>query len=71
MRALVHIQNLKCGDCEATIINKLSDVKNISEVEVNQEDETVSFEYHTIHDLENAKRRLSMIGYPLVGADNI
>jgi copper chaperone len=70
MRTTVHIQNLKCGSCEVTIVNKLSGVRNISEVEVNQDDETVSFDYHTNHDFENAKNRLSMIGYPIVGADN-
>lgn len=71
MRTTVHIQNLKCGGCEATIVNTLSGVRNISEVEVNQDEETVSFEYHTKHDFENAKNRLAMIGYPIVGADNI
>jgi len=70
MKTTVHIQNLKCGGCEATIVNKLSEVKNISEVEVNQKDETVSFEFHTLHDFEKAKHRLSMIGYPIVGPDN-
>ena len=70
MRTTVHIQNLKCGGCESTIINKLSEVKNISEVEVNQNDETVSFDFHTKHDFEKAKHKLSAIGYPIVGADN-
>ncbi|NEV94994.1 heavy-metal-associated domain-containing protein [Psychroflexus sp. YR1-1] len=70
MRTTVHIQNLKCGGCENTIINRLSEVKNISEAEVNQDDETVSFDYHTKHDFESVKHVLSGIGYPIVGADN-
>ena len=70
MRTTVHLQNLKCGGCENTIINKLSEVKNISEVEVNQDDETVSFDFHTNHDFESAKHVLSGIGYPILGADN-
>ena len=70
MRTTIHIQNLKCGGCELTIVNKLSRVKNISEVEVNQNEETVSFDYHTNHDFERAKHILSMIGYPIVGAEN-
>ena len=70
MRTTVHIQNLKCCGCERTIINRLTDVKNITEVEVNNEDKTVSFDYHTNHDFENAKHVLSRIGYPIVGAEN-
>ena len=70
MRIAVHVQNLKCGGCENTIINRLSEVKNISEVEVRQDNETVSFDYHTKHDFERAKHVLSAIGYPILGADN-
>lgn len=70
MRTTVHIQNLKCGGCENTIINRLSEIKNISEVEINQMDETVSFDFHTNHDFEKVKHVLSAIGYPILGADN-
>lgn len=70
MRKTVHIQNLKCQGCGNTIVNKLSELKNISEVEVNQSEETVSFDFHTKHDFELAKHRLSAIAYPILGADN-
>lgn len=70
MRTKVHIQNLKCGECENTIINRLSEVKNISDVEINQEDSTIAFDYHTNHDFEAAKHLLSQIGYPIVGKEN-
>lgn len=70
MRTTVHIQNLKCGGCENTIVNRLSEIKNISEVEVSQDDETVSFDFHANHDFERAKHVLSAIGYPIVGAEN-
>lgn len=69
MRTTVHIQNLKYIGCKGTIINKLSEVKNISEVEVNQEEETVSFDYYNHHDFERAKHILSIIGYPVFGSD--
>jgi hypothetical protein len=45
-------------------------VKNISEVDINQDNETVSFDFHTNHDFEVAKHLLSSIGYPIVGAEN-
>lgn len=70
MRISVHIQNLKCGGCRNTIINRLSEVKNISDVDVDEEASTVAFDYHTNHDFEMAKHVLSRIGYPIVGAEN-
>ncbi|SFZ92310.1 hypothetical protein SAMN05428642_102649 [Flaviramulus basaltis] len=70
MRTKVHIQNLKYDACKVTIVNKLSEVKNISGVEVDQDEETVSFDYYTHHDFDRAKHILSIIGYPVLGADN-
>ena len=70
MRISVHIQNLKCGGCENTIINRLKELKNISDVDVNQEEESVAFDYHTNYDFETAKHVLSRIGYPIVGKEN-
>jgi len=70
MRVTVHIQNLKCGDCEKAIINKLSQLKSISDVHVNQDEETVSFEHFTTHDFDTAKYALSRIGYPIVGKES-
>lgn len=70
MRTTVHIQNLKCEGCERIIVNKLSNIKNILEVEVNHDDESVSFDFHTKHDFERAKHILEMIGYPILGAEN-
>ncbi|MCB0462201.1 MAG: heavy-metal-associated domain-containing protein [Flavobacteriaceae bacterium] len=70
MRTTVHIQNLRSCGCETTIINKLSALKNISEVVVDQEAESVTFNFHTKHDFERAKDVLSMIGYPIIGTEN-
>lgn len=70
MRTTVHIQNLKNSGCARTIIHKLSQQKNISDVDVNLKDESVSFDFHTNHDFERAKHVLSAIGYPIVGREN-
>jgi copper chaperone len=70
MRITLHIQNLKHEGCEKTIIKRVSQQKNISEVEVSLEDETVSFNYHTSHDFERAKHVLEMIGHPIEGPEN-
>ncbi|WP_296381579.1 heavy-metal-associated domain-containing protein [Winogradskyella sp.] len=70
MRITVHIQNLKCDGCERTIISRLSKVKNISDIEVNNMISTVAFNYHSNHDFEAAKHLLSRIGYPIIGTEN-
>lgn len=69
MRTKVKVQNLKCQGCNAIIINNLAPLKNIYDVVVNQEEETVSFEYNTHHDFEKAKHVLSSIGYPVTGLE--
>lgn len=69
MRTTVHVQNLKYCGCKGIIMNNLSALKNIYDIDINQNDETVSFEYHTHHDFEKAKQTLSRIGYPVVGMD--
>lgn len=69
MRATVHIENIECCGCER-IISSLSRISNISDVEVNSLAKTVSFNYHTNHDFENAKHVLSRIGYPIVGRES-
>ena len=71
MRKTVHIQNLICDACAKKIKNKLTELQNISDVEVNLEEETVSFDFFTKHDFEHAKHVLEMIGYPILGHDNI
>ncbi|TYA58059.1 heavy-metal-associated domain-containing protein [Formosa maritima] len=71
MRTTLHIQNINCGDCLVTITNKLSELKHISNVIVNPENETVSFEYNSHHDFDKAKHVLSMIGYPVIGPENM
>jgi copper chaperone CopZ len=70
MRAKLHIQNLKCGGCKATIINRLSSTKHLTGVDVDLNEETVSFDYDTHHDLDKAKHILSIIGYPIIGSEN-
>lgn len=71
MRTTVHIQNLICDTCAKKISTSLSKLKHISDVHVNLEKETVSFNFFTKHDFEHAKHILEMIGYPILGPDNV
>lgn len=70
MKTTVQIQNLKCNGCGSTIKNKLSELDNISEVSINVDDSTVSFEYESESDLEATKEELLKLGYPLKGGQN-
>ena len=71
MRKTVHIQNIICDSCARTITNKLTELHHISDVDVDLEKETVSFDFFTKHDFEHAKHVLEMLGYPILGHDNM
>jgi copper chaperone CopZ len=71
MRSTVHIQNLICDTCTKSIVKRLTELRHISDVAVDLEKETVSFDFFTKHDFEHAKHVLEMMGYPILGHDNI
>jgi len=70
MKTTLYIQNLKCGGCVSTIINRLSEFKNIKSVTVKLQYATVTFEHEMKADIEEVKHMLSKIGYPPFGERN-
>lgn len=70
MKTTVQIQNLKCNGCATTIKNNLQKLPNIQDIEINVEDSSVSFEYAADNVLENVKKELHHLGYPLAGEEN-
>jgi copper chaperone CopZ len=70
MKTIVHIQNLKCGGCANTISKKLNALDDVSDVLVETEDNSVTFEYSEIHTLDIVKKTLADIGYPEDGEAN-
>lgn len=70
MKASLIVQNLKCGGCAKTIIDKVSELKHISNVQVHVESSTVSFEYLDLDDAISVKNKLQKIGYPSVDMEN-
>ena len=70
MKTKLIIQNLKCGGCANTVITRLSQLDNISEIEVNNDNNSVSFSYEEDSNLEEAIYLLSKLGYPVDGEDN-
>lgn len=64
------IQNLKCGGCANTIITRLSNIDGIDTVTVNNETDSVSFNYNNENTLNKAVELLSKLGYPVEGEQN-
>lgn len=70
MKTILEIQNLKCGGCANTITKKVSNVDDVSELEINNDTNTVSFQYENESTLNEVKELLNSIGYPVVGDKN-
>ncbi|WP_299521411.1 heavy-metal-associated domain-containing protein [Winogradskyella sp.] len=70
METTLQIQNLKCGGCANTIITQLSKLTGVSEVTVNNNTDEVSLNYNSEKELETIKKKLSDLGYPMVGEAN-
>ena len=70
MKTNLIIQNLKCGGCEATILERLAKLTSINNVSIVQEESIVSFEYTSDENIETVKRELSKLGYPVIGEKN-
>ena len=59
MKTTLYIQNLKCEYCEIIIKKMLSKLKHISNVSINRQYATVSFEHQSPADLIQVKKTLS------------
>lgn len=70
MKASIIVQNLKCRGCAKTIINKLSDLPDISNVKVDHETSQVSFNYTSSSDALVVKQKLKGLGYPSIDENN-
>lgn len=70
MKASIIVQNLKCGGCARTITNKLSEMENISEVQVSPNTSMVSFAYEDSNDALNVMDKLKALGYPSIDSKN-
>lgn len=70
MKATIIVQNLKCGGCARTITSKLSEMENITEVQVFSNTSTVSFAYGDTSDALRVKDKLKDLGYPSIDSKN-
>lgn len=70
MKTTVHIQNLKCGGCASMITKNLTALDDVSDVIVEVEDESVTFDYSDENTLHLVKDTLADLGYPEDGERN-
>ena len=70
MKTTLEIQNLKCGGCANTIKTKLDALEDISDLNINNEQYTVSFFHKDQSTLVEIKHILFKLGYPVVGDKN-
>jgi copper chaperone CopZ len=70
MNTTIQIQNLKCVGCANTITKKLSSLADVSQIIVNNETSTVTFDYENENTIAKVNSVLSDIGYPEVGDKN-
>jgi copper chaperone CopZ len=70
MKLALSVQNIKCGGCAKTITSKLSELENITEVMVDVNSGTVSFESQNVAATQKLRDALKALGYPAVDAKN-
>lgn len=70
MKTILKLQNVKCEGCTNGIVNKLSKLSGITNVQITDDFSEVSFNYETVNDLAMAERSLIQMGYLPEGAQN-
>ena len=69
MTTTIHIENLKCGGCAATIKKGILGIDSVEEVDVNVETSEVQVS-HGKDVISTIKEKLSKLGYPESGDKN-
>ncbi|MDD2986479.1 heavy metal-associated domain-containing protein [Flavobacterium sp.] len=64
MNTLITVQNLKCGGCANTITKKLQTMEDVSNVNINVEDNTVFISYSKEETYAQVVSALKTMGYP-------
>ena len=64
------VANLKCGGCETTIKNKLSEIKGVASVIVNHEEDSVTVNHTGEATRKDFTDKLHDLGYPEATEEN-
>lgn len=70
MKTSIIVQNLKCGGCASTITNSLTSIQNISDISVDVEESTITFNSLDNNDALIVKEKLKSLGYPSIDDTN-
>ncbi|WP_055435815.1 heavy-metal-associated domain-containing protein [Lacinutrix algicola] len=70
MKTSIIVQNLKCGGCANTITTKLSEIENISDINIDVDKNKVSFNYLNKTDPFAVENKLKTLGYPSIEDEN-
>ncbi|MBD0835417.1 heavy-metal-associated domain-containing protein [Aestuariibaculum suncheonense] len=70
MQTTIIIQNLKCGGCANTITNNLENIDEISDIQIDLEKSTVSFNCDNEIGVVKVETKLKALGYPSIEDEN-
>lgn len=70
MKTRIIIQNLKCGGCAKTILNRLYDEQDVHNARVLLDENTVQIEHENTDTPGRIKSILKQLGYPSVEEEN-
>ena len=70
MKLTLGVQNIKCGGCAKTITTKLYELEKITDVMVDVDLGTVTFESNNVAATQDLRDKLKALGYPTVDAKN-
>jgi len=66
-RVIIKIQQLNCLNCTIKLKKKLTEIKNISHINIRYDSSEVVFNYQIINDVSNVENMLTFLGFPPLG----
>jgi copper chaperone CopZ len=71
MNTSIIVDNLKCGGCANTITKKLSVLEGITNVNVDKDTSTITYDYANDTLVEVVEATLAKLGYPKQGTSSL
>jgi copper chaperone CopZ len=71
MNTSIIVDNLKCGGCANTITKKLSVLEGITNVNVDKDTSTITYDYANDTLVEVVEVTLAKLGYPKQGTSSL
>jgi len=71
MNTSIVVDNLKCGGCANTITKKISVLEGVSNVQVDKETSTISYDYENEDLVVLVEETLAKLGYPKAGTTTL